>query len=154
MNFFILRCQDGWFKGTSNRTLKCGVFPGNYVTLARGVPNQMGSNGKDGTSDSKVPVSFTRSGKSVVASGRSASNPPELPPRSTSPANTISSSWHGQQDNVVLPLGRSSSAIMTGLTAQHLTFGNPGLAKTADKVGLTFTLLTFFGMLLLWWLFS
>lgn len=29
------RCQDGWFKGTSNRTQKCGVFPGNYVTLAK-----------------------------------------------------------------------------------------------------------------------
>ncbi|XP_015834928.1 E3 ubiquitin-protein ligase SH3RF1 isoform X4 [Tribolium castaneum] len=25
------RCQDGWYKGTSNRTQKCGVFPGNYV---------------------------------------------------------------------------------------------------------------------------
>ncbi|CAH0560158.1 unnamed protein product [Brassicogethes aeneus] len=32
------RCQDGWFKGTSNRTQKCGVFPGNYVTPARGGP--------------------------------------------------------------------------------------------------------------------
>lgn len=29
------RCQDGWFKGTSNRTQKCGVFPGNYVTPAK-----------------------------------------------------------------------------------------------------------------------
>lgn len=28
------RCQDGWFKGTSNRTQKCGVFPGNYVAPA------------------------------------------------------------------------------------------------------------------------
>ncbi|XP_076273792.1 SH3 domain containing ring finger posh isoform X8 [Rhynchophorus ferrugineus] len=33
-------CQDGWYKGVSNRTQKCGVFPGNYVTPARGVPNQ------------------------------------------------------------------------------------------------------------------
>lgn len=32
------RCQDGWFKGTSIRTQKCGVFPGNYVTPARYVP--------------------------------------------------------------------------------------------------------------------
>lgn len=29
------RCQDGWFKGTSNRTQKCGVFPGNYVAPAK-----------------------------------------------------------------------------------------------------------------------
>ena len=29
------RCQDGWFKGTSTRTQKCGVFPGNYVTPVR-----------------------------------------------------------------------------------------------------------------------
>ncbi|CAH1102956.1 unnamed protein product [Psylliodes chrysocephalus] len=43
-------CQDGWYKGTSNRTQKCGVFPGNYVALARGVPNPHGS--KD---DSKLP---------------------------------------------------------------------------------------------------
>jgi E3 ubiquitin-protein ligase SH3RF len=28
------KCQDGWFKGTSNRTQKCGVFPGNYVAPA------------------------------------------------------------------------------------------------------------------------
>ncbi|XP_044749982.1 E3 ubiquitin-protein ligase SH3RF1 isoform X3 [Coccinella septempunctata] len=31
------RCQDGWYKGTSNRTQKCGVFPGNYVSLALGL---------------------------------------------------------------------------------------------------------------------
>ncbi|XP_063239951.1 E3 ubiquitin-protein ligase SH3RF3-like isoform X2 [Bacillus rossius redtenbacheri] len=29
------RCQDGWFKGTSSRTQKSGVFPGNYVALAK-----------------------------------------------------------------------------------------------------------------------
>lgn len=28
------QCQDGWFKGCSSRTKKCGVFPGNYVALA------------------------------------------------------------------------------------------------------------------------
>lgn len=28
-------CQDGWYKGTSNRTQKTGVFPGNYVTIAK-----------------------------------------------------------------------------------------------------------------------
>ncbi|XP_049837601.1 E3 ubiquitin-protein ligase SH3RF2 isoform X1 [Schistocerca gregaria] len=34
------RCQDGWFKGTSNRTQKSGVFPGNYVAPAnKALPN-------------------------------------------------------------------------------------------------------------------
>lgn len=31
------RCQDGWFKGTSSRAQKCGVFPGNYVAPIRWV---------------------------------------------------------------------------------------------------------------------
>ncbi|KAJ8922832.1 hypothetical protein NQ315_007867 [Exocentrus adspersus] len=119
------RCQDGWFKGTSNRTQKCGVFPGNYVTLARGAPNLQSLPSKD---DSKLPVSFTRSGKSV-SSSRIACNPPELPPRSISPSasgNAISSSWHGQQENNVVPLGRSSSAIMSSV-------GSPAVAKASDK---------------------
>ncbi|XP_018572953.1 E3 ubiquitin-protein ligase SH3RF1 isoform X2 [Anoplophora glabripennis] len=129
------RCQDGWFKGTSNRTQKCGVFPGNYVTLARGGPNLHSSSSKDGSGDSKLPVSFTRSGKGV-SSSRTACNPPELPPRSISPAttgNTISSSWHGQQDNAAVPLGRSSSAIMSCVNNAHITVGSATIAKASDK---------------------
>lgn len=107
------RCQDGWFKGTSNRTQKCGVFPGNYVTLARGAPKS-----PQHASESNEPkTSYTRNGRSTI----SKQLPPELPPRSGSPANTtntISSSWHGQQDNAAAPLGRSSSAIMSGLNTQ------------------------------------
>lgn len=127
------RCQDGWFKGTSNRTQKCGVFPGNYVTLARGAPRspQSGSS-RGGGDDAKNSVSYTRSGKS-----RQASNlPPELPPRSASPAcgtNTISSSWHGQQDSAAVALGRSSSAIMSSVTAQSLSSAN-NVGKLVDKV--------------------
>ncbi|KAJ8934742.1 hypothetical protein NQ318_004970 [Aromia moschata] len=127
------RCQDGWYKGTSNRTQKCGVFPGNYVTLARGAPNPQSSSSKEGSGESKLPVSFTRSGKSV-SSSRAACNPPELPPRSVSPAvtgNAISSSWHGQQDSATVPLGRSSSAIMSGVNGAHLTAAT--LAKASDK---------------------
>ncbi|KAG5894443.1 hypothetical protein JTB14_014892 [Gonioctena quinquepunctata] len=120
-------CQDGWYKGTSNRTQKCGVFPGNYVTIARGIPNSAHASVKEPgatVTESKLPVSFTRSGKSATPSPRSASsNPPELPPRSTSP-NAISSSWHGQQDTSAAPLGRSSSAIMPGQAA---------VAKVSDK---------------------
>ena len=29
------KCKDGWFKGYSVTTQKRGVFPGNYVRLAR-----------------------------------------------------------------------------------------------------------------------
>ncbi|EFA02827.2 E3 ubiquitin-protein ligase SH3RF1 isoform X2 [Tribolium castaneum] len=123
------RCQDGWYKGTSNRTQKCGVFPGNYVAHM--------SKASLSSSDAKVAVSFTRSGKSV-SSPRQTYNtlPPELPPRSVSPAtatNTISSSWHGQQDNAAVPLGRSSSAVMSSVNTTHLSLGSATVAKPADK---------------------
>lgn len=29
------RCQDGWYKGTSHRSQRSGVFPGNYVAPAK-----------------------------------------------------------------------------------------------------------------------
>jgi len=107
------RCKDGWYKGTSNRTQKCGVFPGNYVMPAAIAPRSP----QPTSSDSKSAVSYSRSGKSGGGSSRlTASLPPELPPRSTSPsANAISSSWHGQQDSAAVPLGRSSSAIMSNV---------------------------------------
>lgn len=28
------RCRDGWYKGCSERSQRCGVFPGNYVAPA------------------------------------------------------------------------------------------------------------------------
>lgn len=121
------RCQDGWYKGTSNRTQKCGVFPGNYVAYMKG-----------SSSDPKVAVSFTRSGKSVTSPRQTYNNlPPELPPRSVSPAtatNTISSSWHGQQENAAVPLGRSSSAVMSSVNTTHLSLGSATVAKPAEKV--------------------
>lgn len=150
-SFFFYSCQDGWFKGTSNRTQKCGVFPGNYVTLARGASNLQVSSSKDGSGDSKLPVSFTRSGKGV-SSSRTACNPPELPPRSISPSttgNTISSSWHGQQDNATVPLGRSSSAIMSSVNNAHLTVGSATIAKGSDKVCLIFLIVTFIILIVL-----
>lgn len=116
------RCQDGWFKGTSTRTQKCGVFPGNYVA-----PYHNGAK-TSASGDSKTGVSYSRK-----SGTRSNNLPPELPPRSTSPtANTISSSWHGQQDNATVPLGRSSSAIMSSV---NLTV-TP--AKASEKVCLAF----------------
>ncbi|RZC36444.1 E3 ubiquitin-protein ligase SH3RF1, partial [Asbolus verrucosus] len=124
------RCQDGWYKGTSNRTQKCGVFPGNYVAYMAKASSSAG-----GPADPKAAVSFTRSGKSVSSPRQAYNNlPPELPPRSVSPAtatNTISSSWHGQQDNASVPLGRSSSAVMSNVNTAHLGLGSA--TKPAEK---------------------
>lgn len=137
------RCQDGWFKGTSNRTQKCGVFPGNYVTLARGAPRspQPPARSGESSSESKLVVSYTRSGKPRQSAN---SLPPDLPPRSASPAtatNTISSSWHGQQDNAAVPLGRSSSAIMSSVAnSPHLPTNCATVGKSVDKVCFWFSI--------------
>ncbi|KAK9752761.1 Variant SH3 domain [Popillia japonica] len=131
------RCQDGWFKGTSNRTQKCGVFPGNYVTLARGTPRSpQSSTTRTGDNDGKSAASYSsKSGKTYNPTKQLSNLPPELPPRSASPAcstNTISSSWHGQQDNAAIALGRSSSAIMSSVTVQSMSPAN-NVGKSADK---------------------
>lgn len=125
------RCQDGWFKGTSNRTQKCGVFPGNYVSLARGAPKSPQSSRAHDSASSEPKVSSSSYARNNGKQGKHGANlPPELPPRSGSPANTntISSSWHGQQDTAAAPLGRSSSAIMSGLNSQL------NVAKPVEKV--------------------
>ncbi|XP_076640777.1 SH3 domain containing ring finger posh isoform X1 [Halictus rubicundus] len=134
------RCQDGWFKGTSNRTQKCGVFPGNYVapakcqrSLCRGsqntgqhqnFPSSTGQNG----SEPRVTVTYTKSkGPAPQPYNSRTLMPPELPPRAISPSPMVSSSWHGQsqtqnqekspprqsEQNTVNPLGRSHSAVMS-----------------------------------------
>ncbi|XP_018050358.1 PREDICTED: SH3 domain-containing RING finger protein 3 isoform X3 [Atta colombica] len=106
------RCQDGWFKGTSNRTQKCGVFPGNYVApanrcqrgLCRGSPNSPSqhqgsplSNAPSNT-ESRLAVTYTKSkGPAPQPYNPRTLPPPELPPRAISPSTTttVSSSWHG-----------------------------------------------------------
>ncbi|XP_076175993.1 SH3 domain containing ring finger posh isoform X2 [Ptiloglossa arizonensis] len=133
------RCQDGWFKGTSNRTQKCGVFPGNYVapakcqrSLCRGSPNTgqhqnfPSSTGQNG-SESRIAVTYTKNkGPAPQPYNPRTLLPPELPPRAISPS-MVSSSWHGQsqtqsqekspprhnEQNPVNPLGRSHSAVMS-----------------------------------------
>lgn len=86
-----------------------------------------GSQRSPQSSQTRENSSGHRNNKSNVPSPRQGA-PPELPPRSTSPAtavtnsggtsNAISLSWHGQQDNVGIPIGRSSSAIMTSQAAK------------------------------------
>ncbi|XP_071562756.1 E3 ubiquitin-protein ligase SH3RF3 isoform X3 [Temnothorax nylanderi] len=105
------RCQDGWFKGTSNRTQKCGVFPGNYVApanrcqrgLCRGSPNSpsqhQGSplSNAPSNAESRLAVTYTKSkGPAPQPYNPRTLPPPELPPRAISPSTTtVSSSWHG-----------------------------------------------------------
>lgn len=142
------RCQDGWFKGTSNRTQKCGVFPGNYVTLAQNVSRSpiASPRANENLSDTKS-VGGSRLGKPMFPLKQNTNNlPPELPPRSSSPAlvtNTISSSWHGQQESTTLPLGRSTSTIMTGASATQPPIGTTSVIKTSDKVCYIFLSLLF-----------
>lgn len=150
------RCQDGWFKGTSNRTQKCGVFPGNYVASARGVPRGTTAlSGIGSPRNSIAPpleprnsVTYTRTGKSgtnvlpapnVSRNSNSSKQPPELPPRSVSPAgpptSTVSCSWHGQPETATsssIPLNRSQSAVMSPSVSSSAATSTPG--KSAEKV--------------------
>ncbi|XP_044577828.1 E3 ubiquitin-protein ligase SH3RF3 isoform X1 [Cotesia glomerata] len=131
------RCQDGWFKGTSNRTQKCGVFPGNYVTPAkcqRGIcrvtlttTHQTATlTTAQASNDSRMTISYAKN-KGATAQPYSPRSlpPPELPPRAISPSPAVSASWHGQgqaqgqspprlaEQAAANPLGRSHSAVMT-----------------------------------------
>lgn len=132
------RCQDGWFKGTSNRTQKCGVFPGNYVTLARGGPRN--PHMRVAETNDKTTGNASKNNRNGSSLQHACLNvPPELPPRSGSPSvttNTNSSSWHGQQENVASPIGRSSSAVMH---VQHLGANGVGI-KQSDKVCYVFVI--------------
>ncbi|XP_043275279.1 E3 ubiquitin-protein ligase SH3RF3-like isoform X2 [Venturia canescens] len=132
------RCQDGWFKGTSNRTQKCGVFPGNYVAPAkcqRGICRVTTSTTSHQTTplstaqaatEPRLTVTYTKSkGSAPQPYNMRSLPPPELPPRAISPSPAVSSSWHGQAqgqspprlgEHVANPLGRSHSAVMSSAT--------------------------------------
>ncbi|XP_017778543.1 PREDICTED: SH3 domain-containing RING finger protein 3-like isoform X5 [Nicrophorus vespilloides] len=75
------KCQDGWFKGTSNRTQKSGVFPGNYVTPAsapRSPQTQNSSDSKSAPKERKEKSSSSTVGmmKRLASFKRSKSPPP------------------------------------------------------------------------------
>ncbi|GLH05836.1 Endophilin-A [Gryllus bimaculatus] len=76
------RCEDGWFKGTSNRTQKCGVFPGNYVTPANTwtPPAQLSQLRLTRVSITSAPPTSSTGPASPRASGTSGATPP-LEPR-------------------------------------------------------------------------
>ncbi|XP_021937575.1 E3 ubiquitin-protein ligase SH3RF1 isoform X2 [Zootermopsis nevadensis] len=76
------RCQDGWFKGTSIRTQKCGVFPGNYVTPARAVTSgqaQLRSLARGSNSSSIAPQQGSGSSSGSPRNNPAASTPPVEP---------------------------------------------------------------------------
>ncbi|XP_011498297.1 PREDICTED: SH3 domain-containing RING finger protein 3 isoform X2 [Ceratosolen solmsi marchali] len=104
------KCQDGWFKGTSNRTQKCGVFPGNYVAPAicqrtvcrssNSAPPQSSSSpfSQAGGTDNRMSVVYTKAKGGVPQPynlGKLA--PPELPPRALSPESVGTNVWHPQR---------------------------------------------------------
>lgn len=125
------RCQDGWFKGTSSRSQKSGVFPGNYVAPAKSLSalqaQVRGITGISQKSNSppapplqprpRTAVSYTRPTATRPASPRqqltvSNSGAPELPPRSVSPA-AISVSWHGDSPAQVSTPRSHTSSVMS-----------------------------------------
>ncbi|KAK2585557.1 hypothetical protein KPH14_010195 [Odynerus spinipes] len=135
------RCQDGWFKGTSNRTQKCGVFPGNYVApakcqrgLCRGTSNMAQHQNSSLTTgqsnnDMRLTITYTKNkGPAPQPYNIRTLPPPALPPRAISPVPPVSSSRlaqnqnmtqdkspprHNEQTSLMTPLGRSHSAVMT-----------------------------------------
>ncbi|XP_017879241.1 E3 ubiquitin-protein ligase SH3RF3-like isoform X2 [Ceratina calcarata] len=148
------RCQDGWFKGTSNRTQKCGVFPGNYVApakcqrgLCRGSPNtgqhQNFSLSTSQNNESRTVTCTKNKGPAPQPYNARTLLPPELPPRAISPSSAVSSSWHGQsqttqsqenspprynEQNSANPLGRSHSAVMSS------NISSPGKQVTQSSI--------------------
>ncbi|XP_043797592.1 E3 ubiquitin-protein ligase SH3RF3-like isoform X2 [Apis laboriosa] len=157
------RCQDGWFKGTSNRTQKCGVFPGNYVapakcqrSLCRGSPNtgqhqSFPSSTSQNNTESRITATYSKNKGSTSQSYNPRTLlPPELPPRAISPSFMVSSSWHGQsqmqnqesspprykEQNSANPLGRSHSAVMSP------NISSPGKQVTLPQSLMTTTTVT------------
>lgn len=75
------KCQDGWFKGSSVRTQKIGVFPGNYVQAVRSQPHTQVNPSPPAPIAPQVttPVRSTSQPSTIHP-------PPKLPPRALSPA--------------------------------------------------------------------
>lgn len=93
------KCQDGWYKGT-NRANKCGVFPGNYVALIKNHRNDNNNNqhqqinnisNKKSTSGSTNHSSTVSQHKNFISLQSTPLQPPELPPRSNTINNNLSS---------------------------------------------------------------
>lgn len=74
------KCQDGWFKGSSVRTQKTGVFPGNYVQAVRSQPHPQVNPQPPAPATPQVTTPVRSTSQTTVHP------PPKLPPRALSPA--------------------------------------------------------------------
>ncbi|XP_072755957.1 E3 ubiquitin-protein ligase SH3RF3 isoform X2 [Anoplolepis gracilipes] len=158
------RCQDGWFKGTSNRTQKCGVFPGNYVApakcqrgLCRGSPNSPSQHQVSPLSnavsnaESRLAVTYTKSkgpAPQPLYNPR-ALPPPELPPRAISPSSTtVSSSWHGSagqpsqgpNQETSPPRHNDQNAIATPLGRSHSVVMTSNIPSPGKQIAVSSSL--------------
>ncbi|XP_014229532.1 SH3 domain-containing RING finger protein 3 isoform X3 [Trichogramma pretiosum] len=149
------RCQDGWFKGTSNRTQKCGVFPGNYVAPAkcqRLVCRLPGGAAAAAASGGASPSSTgAESKKYPKAQAPVKSPPPELPPRALSPAPVP---WPPRQLKSLNPLksmeqspqavasAPSPSVAAIARSVMPTMFTSPGKSVNSTASGATTTTTT------------
>ncbi|OAD57623.1 SH3 domain-containing RING finger protein 3 [Eufriesea mexicana] len=149
------RCQDGWFKGTSNRTQKC------QRGLCRGLPNtgqhqNLLSSTSQNSTESRITATYTKNKGSVPQPYNSRTLlPPELPPRAISPSFMVSSSWHGQsqtqnqesspprykEQNSANPLGPSPGkqitlpqSLMTTTTITSINNSGPAVTGAASSI--------------------
>ncbi|KAF9422090.1 hypothetical protein HW555_002111 [Spodoptera exigua] len=76
------RCRDGWYKGCSERSQRCGVFPGNYVAPASNLRP------KHDKSQSAPPTGSVGPVSASAPSGSAPTQPaaPDAPPRARDPA--------------------------------------------------------------------
>ncbi|KAL7302889.1 hypothetical protein TKK_0004118 [Trichogramma kaykai] len=148
------RCQDGWFKGTSNRTQKCGVFPGNYVAPAKcqrlvcRLPGGAAAAAASGASPSSTGA---ESKKYPKAQAPVKSPPPELPPRALSPAPVP---WPPRQLKSLNPLksmeqspqpvvsAASPSVAAIARSVMPTMFTSPGKSVNSTASGATSTTTT------------
>ncbi|XP_022823426.1 uncharacterized protein LOC111354296 isoform X3 [Spodoptera litura] len=96
------RCRDGWYKGCSERSQRCGVFPGNYVAPASNLRT------KHDKSQSAPPPSTV---------GPTSTGPPSAGPPSTGPPSAGPQAPSGSAPDAP-PRARDPALLM----AQPLTY--------------------------------
>ncbi|KAI4502629.1 hypothetical protein M0802_002541 [Mischocyttarus mexicanus] len=153
------RCQDGWFKGTSNRTQKCGVFPGNYVTpakqvffqmemcqrgLCRGTSNTTQHQNSplttgQGNNESRLTVTYTKNkGPAPQPYNIRTLPPPALPPRAINPVPPVSSSRLNQNQGITQdnspPRHNEQTSIITPLGRSHSAVMTSNLPSPGKQV--------------------
>ncbi|XP_013171667.1 PREDICTED: E3 ubiquitin-protein ligase SH3RF1-like isoform X1 [Papilio xuthus] len=89
------RCRDGWYKGYSESTQRCGVFPGNYVVPAAAQHAHHAPHHAQPAHHQTRP----KHDKAVVqANPKTTQAPPDAPPRTASPTTVqpLTYPWSAQ----------------------------------------------------------